>query len=411
MKKVLLVLSIAALILALTGCPSWFIKNEIEEMTIPEIKAWIDDNGTNVDEMLVKTQAIVTYVYESYLFAVDNDNNGIKIYSGGDPDLSIFKVGDKIGIVGTPYKFNDLEYEIDLTYSEEATISLLEEGVALPVPYVVPTDTTLTFEDFGKLVEFTGKYDSQPYHYLFNNGSEQVYVFRFSDMPALTESGTYTVMGVVGVADVKKDDEYIPTPMVFVWDANNVEEIETPVLPEAPAPGTIIISEIHYKPTGTDPKAYEWVEIYNATDTAVNMGSVILTDEEGYFQFPSDFVLEPGNFVVVGTTVDATQGIDFAWNSIYLSNSGEGVILHTNVASPFEPTEDTILCAVNYANDSNYGQSLYLTVETNDPAVVEDYATNWLPTPQEETYMYFESVYNDAPAYNYGTPGAPNPGW
>lgn len=414
MKKVLLVLSIAVLILALTGCPSWFIKNEIKEMTIPEIKAWIDENNaTDVNDMLVKTQAIVTYVYEKYLYAVDNDNNGIKVYSGGDPDLSVFKAGDKIEIVGTPYKFENLEYEIDLTYSEEATVSLLEEGVALPAPYVVPTDTALTDEDLGKLVEFTGKYDSQPYHYLFDNGSEQVYVFKYSDMPALTEGGTYTVMGVVGVSDVKIGDELIPTPMVFVWDADNVEEIETPVLPEAPAPGTVIISEIQYKPSGNEePEPYEWVEVYNATDTAVNMGSVILTDGEGYFQFPADFVLGPGEFVVVGETVDATQGIDFAWDdNLGLRNSGEEVILHTNTASPLEPTEDTILCSVDYSDIATYGQSVYLTVATDDLTVVEDFTNNWLATPQEEAYMYFETTYNGDPAYNYGTPGTPNPGW
>lgn len=404
MKKVLLVLSIAVLILALTGCPDWFIKNQIKEMSIPEIKTWIDDNGaTDVNDMLVKTQAIVTYVYSKYLYAVDNDNNGIKVYSGGDPDLSVFKTGDKIEIVGTPYKYN-VEYEIDLTYSDEATVCLIEEDVALPAPYVVPTDTALTDEDFGKLVQFTGKYKGivDYDNYGFDNGTVEIDVYKYSDMPTLTIGGTYTVMGIVG--------SYLN---VFVWDANNVVEVEVPVLPDAPAPGTVIISEIQYKPSGNaEPYPYEWVEIYNATDTAINMGSVILTDGEGYFQFPVDFVLGPGEFVVVGDTVDATQGIDFAWDgSVGLSNSGEGVFLHTNVASPLEPTEDTILCSVNYSDIATYGQSVYLTVATDDLTAVEDFTNNWLPTPQEETYMYFETTYNGSPAYNYGTPGAPNPGW
>ncbi len=407
MKKLLLVFLVAALLLVLAGCPGWFgpSQPEIEKLTIPEIKAWIDDNNaTTTSEKLVRTEGIVTYTYSNYAYIVDSGNNGIKVYSDGNPDLSDYEAGDEVEVTGCPLLYYGDEYEIDITV-EKGNIKKIGTST-LPDPYTLPVDSELSIDVFGKLVQITGKYNGQNTygHYDFQNGTKVVEAVSYSEMPSMTVGGTYTVMGVTGYSYGYK---------LFVWDENNVTEIEIPILPEKPQENTLAITEIQYKPSGDEePYPYEFVEIYNATNTDIPLGAVILTDGEGSYQFPNDFELGTGEFVVVGETIDASQNIDLSWSGkIALSNGGEEVILHVDKENPKDPAEGKILCKVSFKDISSYGQSVYLKQNTADPEIIEDFDTNWDVTPAEEQYMYFETTYNGNPAKNYGTPGLANPGW
>ncbi|ACR78863.1 MULTISPECIES: hypothetical protein [Kosmotoga] len=217
MKKVLLVLSIAVLILALTGCPGWFNFGDVQKMTIPEIIEWIDTNeATDVSEFLVETEGIVTYAYSYYAYIVDAENNGIMLRSDSSViDFRDFNPGDKISVVGSPYFSKYGEYRLD-TDTPGGTATLIEKNVALPDPYVLPAGEGLTVGLFGKLVQLTARYDgTDSYgHHTFNNGGVTVTVFKYSDMPSdLATNTTYTIMGVVGQSYGYK---------LFVWDKSYV---------------------------------------------------------------------------------------------------------------------------------------------------------------------------------------------
>ena len=57
----------------------------------------------------------------------------------------------------------------------------------------------------------------------------------------------------------------------------------------AAALAQVVINEVLFDPTGSD-TGLEWVELYNASDSAVNLsGWQLYPDGIGYFYFPEDF--------------------------------------------------------------------------------------------------------------------------
>lgn len=163
MKKVLLPLLIASLVLVLAGCPGWFDWFKSTVMSIPEIIQWIEDNdATSTGNFLVETEGIITYAYSYYAYVVDENNNGIKIETDSskfDMDDD-FSPQDRIRIVGSPYRkdYSDaFEYRID-TDVASGMVELIESNVDLPDPVILSAGATLTSDLFAKLVQFTGVY-------------------------------------------------------------------------------------------------------------------------------------------------------------------------------------------------------------------------------------------------------------
>ena len=67
----------------------------------------------------------------------------------------------------------------------------------------------------------------------------------------------------------------------------------------------LLISEIHAAPKdNTLLPNVEWVEVYNASGSAIHLEGIIFTDEGKKATLPAHF-LEPGNFVVLAPAADA----------------------------------------------------------------------------------------------------------
>ncbi len=116
-----------------------------------------------------------------------------------------------------------------------------------------------------------------------------------------------------------------------------------------PLPGEVYISEISYEST------QEWIELYNSTDYAVNIGNWYITDHssypasnEGDCVIPAGTILQPKSYVVVstsGTGINATDltdivgevltvaGLRGANNRPTLNNSGDNIALYTSSSS------------------------------------------------------------------------------
>ena len=74
-------------------------------------------------------------------------------------------------------------------------------------------------------------------------------------------------------------------------------------------PGYLLITEVMYDPAGEEP-AGEWIEVFNAGDTAVDISAYKLGDEEefdgpeGMFQFPTGSIISPGEVIVIANRTD-----------------------------------------------------------------------------------------------------------
>jgi hypothetical protein len=87
----------------------------------------------------------------------------------------------------------------------------------------------------------------------------------------------------------------------------------TPTNTPSPPPvsGGLLISEVMYFPLGNEPEN-EWIEIYNAGDTVIDLSEFKVGDQEtfggseGMLQFPFGTTIAPGNVIVI-----ANQATDF----------------------------------------------------------------------------------------------------
>ena len=124
--------------------------------------------------------------------------------------------------------------------------------------------------------------------------------------------------------------------------------------------GKIAITEFIQNPNGDD-GAYEWVEIYNYDDHAINLNGWHLEDEDSdNFALP-DFELAAGEFAIL--TVDKQAFIDqwlggvdnglvFEWSNLFLSNSSDELLIRD--------ADGNIVWRLAYGNDDESGFSFFL---------------------------------------------------
>ena len=333
MKKSLVFLLVVVLgIFLLTGC---LVKENLKEgnnvLTLSELRAkilenkdvWNDyDSHTTVYE----TEGIVVYQYTSnsdptknYIYIVDENGNGLKLtYLNSENHDGKYNIGDKIKVKGVPYykTWSDPAiYELRMDIDNFGEIEVLEKNFGVPLSKSKNINSELTGNDFGNLVSFTGKYIKADNYSNkeFSVDGVTIVIDSHSVLPSLTEGSTYTIKGVVG-----QNYGY----RVLVSDESWVTLIEQAPQEEVVVPPEyqgIIISEIQFKPTGTSNGAREWVELYNASDTAVNLKNLIITDGYGSYTFDNDYIIDPGEFVTLGSEATETQKIDIDWNDSNLA--------------------------------------------------------------------------------------------
>ncbi len=180
-----------------------------------------------------------------------------------------------------------------------------------------------------------------------------------------------------------------------VWSADNPNSDFVPHLlleAELPAPTTpvqnLVINEIAARGTIYADEAGQcddWIELYNAGTTAVNIGGLFLTDDLNdlsKWQIASSTVIPPGGFQTIWTDGDPEQGGLHA--SFKLSGSGESVALVQWINDSF-----TIIDQVNFGAlpfQASYGRTSDGATDWTifgeiTPAASNNGALPWLPAP------------------------------
>jgi hypothetical protein len=149
----------------------------------------------------------------------------------------------------------------------------------------------------------------------------------------------------------------------------------------------IVINEINYNsPPEKDTK--DWIELYNAGTTSVNLNNWIITDaghEFGY-TFSSDIILSPGMYIVVcrdmaafrlvrPEIVNTTGDMDFG-----LSSSGDDINLFD--------AEGNLIDFVNFTPNSPWPTDVNGTgasIELVNPLTDNNKGSNWMSSPDGGT--------------------------
>ena len=94
-----------------------------------------------------------------------------------------------------------------------------------------------------------------------------------------------------------------------------------------PAEGEVVLTELMPNPAGSD-TGKEWVEFYNTTSAILDLGQCELSDlATDSHTILGELVVNPGEYIVLGSGAAAGGGADYVYSSYFLGNSGDEVVL------------------------------------------------------------------------------------
>ena len=170
----------------------------------------------------------------------------------------------------------------------------------------------------------------------------------------------------------------------------------------------IVINEIHYNPDQGDDELYEFIELYNTANTAVDLGGAYLNDAvEG--TIPDSTMISAHGYLVLAQTaveVESYYGITgvIQWDDGAINNSGETIELYSS--------DDILLDSVTYDDGNDWPSAADgdgPSCELVNPLFDNNVGTNWAastqidgtPGAQNSTYIAigpeiaFSNVYHD----------------
>ncbi|MBM7559557.1 hypothetical protein [Marinitoga litoralis] len=182
------------------------IKQEIKENYDLKTDGWNSGDTSKVPLRKIEN-AVVAYDGSNYgyVYAVSSDGTGI--YIKMDSNISV-NLGDTIETIGRPYyterdsQNGYFEYRFNTTRSGES-FSVLGNG---SIPWDKADHLTMNnlpgMDNIGNLVIFEGKYlgKNDYNHYKFDlndDGIGDIFIQKYSLMPALIENNIYEIKGVV----------------------------------------------------------------------------------------------------------------------------------------------------------------------------------------------------------------------
>lgn len=101
-------------------------------------------------------------------------------------------------------------------------------------------------------------------------------------------------------------------------------------------PARVVINEVMYDPIGAEPQG-EWVELYNAGGSSIDLAGFILTDGEASLTLPS-YSMGAGAYAIFArdaTTFNTNYGFmpAFSGSTIALANGGDDIALYDPTAN------------------------------------------------------------------------------
>ena len=97
------------------------------------------------------------------------------------------------------------------------------------------------------------------------------------------------------------------------------------------AAGDVLISELMLSPGAVDAQVGTWIELYNTSDTDLELQGWVLADDTGQsVEIGASLVVQSGGFVVLGPSADTTENggapVDHAWGTDTFSPPGTGTL-------------------------------------------------------------------------------------
>jgi hypothetical protein len=121
--------------------------------------------------------------------------------------------------------------------------------------------------------------------------------------------------------------------MVFNCDSGDDDDDDSSES-SVPSSGSIVISEIFYDPTSVDDGEGEWVELYNATGSSLNLAGCVFADNDHETPIETDLVIAADDFLIFGIGTKASHNSEVApdwfWGTYNLGNAKDSVILYCN---------------------------------------------------------------------------------
>jgi predicted amidohydrolase len=164
-------------------------------------------------------------------------------------------------------------------------------------------------------------------------------------------------------------------------------------LPNPPPPTPkVVITELMMNPSAVADAKGEWIELYNAGSTAVDLGGWTVRDgTPGMADMLSTHSLGPGQYVVIGSSTNKAENggvtIVSAWNSFGLANTSSKVQLHDAAG--------TLVDEVSYG--SGWPLPTGASISLKSPGLDNSQAANWCA----------EKTAWSGSAGDKGTPGGP----
>lgn len=206
-----------------------------------------------------------------------------------------------------------------------------------------------------------------------------------------------------------------PTATLLPTGTATVTLTPTPTVTATPRPtpaeAWLLISEVLYDPTGSEPEA-EWIEVYNAGGAEAGLSGYKLGDEEtagggeGMYRFPISATLAAGQVIVIASSAEAYSSTyhvyptyelfdstaevpdlvkytTWSGGSVNLSNTGDDVVLldgNDNVVEALSWGEST-WAFDPAAPDVSEGHSLERRPANEDNDTAADWSDQPLPEP------------------------------
>ena len=279
-------------------------------------------NTTDRDVHLLNTRndTIWSYIYSA------NNSAGIsdeKIVLIGDNSSSNW--GNAIVLNGTPGSFNSIsQREYDLSLVRIFTIPLfpvLNDNVE--VKAVVRNLGLKTANNF--FVQF--KYDLQ------NDGIYDL-TFNSRTIASLSSKDSIVINADTLIKNISQEVR-IFAEIIFSSDENKVNDTLTTIIKPGLPSKSVLISEVMFDPRSGEP---EWIELYNNTNTRINLKlwklSDVITTPTIVTITNTDFFFEPNSLLVISSRDTIRQFYDSIPSPIIvtsipaLNNDRDGVVIY-----------------------------------------------------------------------------------
>ncbi|NBC84357.1 MAG: DUF4493 domain-containing protein [Bacteroidetes bacterium] len=184
-------------------------------------------------------------------------------------------------------------------------------------------------------------------------------------------------------------DESLETEVIEISDDDNAENHWL---------GALVITEIMYDPDALTDSDGEWFEIYNPTDSTININNLVIRKDNDDHVIAEDKELAPGAYYAMSRTDTATSVDSYVYGTgISLNNSGASLGLYTYGTDGSDGME---ICQIAYTDGGDFpsgvsGTAIQLSVDALSVESAQS-GSNW---------CHATDSYDGG---DLGTPGAAN---